>query len=154
MRTKERTLLKTRPMMLSVLICAAGALPLPAGAEPAGSIANDIGRLENLYSQSFVTGDAQVAEHLLANDFIGFGSSGKPWDKAAMLAEVRNLPHQASAKITSIVVRVHGDTAIALGTEDDVSSSKVISHREWLDTWRRDPSGWRMVSSAEIEPKQ
>ena len=147
--------MKTRLLILSVLVCAAAAPPLPAaaGAEPAGSIAKDISRLENRYSQCFVTGDAKVAERLLANDFIGFGSSGKPSDKAAMLAEVRSLPHQASAKITSIAVRVHGDTAIALGTEDDASSSKVISHREWLDTWRREASGWRMVASAEIEPK-
>ncbi|THD51714.1 MAG: nuclear transport factor 2 family protein [Phenylobacterium sp.] len=133
-----------------------GVVPRPAvaGAGPAESTAKDIRRLENLYSQSFVTGDAHVAERLLADDFIGFGSSGKPSDKAGMLAEVRTLPHQVSAKITSITVRVHGNTAIALGTEDDASSpSQAVSHREWLDTWRRHANGWRMVASAEIEPK-
>jgi hypothetical protein len=150
-------LLKTCMPMLSALVCAIGGFPLPSVAEgePRSAIANDVGRLEQAYSQSFVTGDTRVAEHLLADDFIGFGSNGKPWDKAAVLAAVGSLPHQASAKIISIVVRTHGDTAIALGTEDDASGpSTVVSHRRWLDTWRHTPDGWRMVASAEIEPKR
>jgi len=128
--------------------------PLPGKAQPAAPDGGEIGRLENLYSQSFVTGDVSVAERLLANDFIGFGPGGKTWDKAAMLSMVRATPHQASAKITSIVVRRHGDTAIALGTEEDADSpTALISHREWLDTWRRSPKGWVMIASAEVEPK-
>jgi hypothetical protein len=129
--------------------------PASAGdGEPGRATAKDIGQLETAYSQSFVTGDTHVAERLLSADFVGFGSSGKLWDKAAVLAEVRALPHQASAKITSIVVRTHGDTAVALGTEEDSESgSAAVSRREWLDTWRRTARGWRMVASAEIEPR-
>jgi hypothetical protein len=128
--------------------------PLAGGAQPAAADGDEIGRLENLYSQSFVTGDARVAERLLADDFIGFGPGGKTWNKAAMLAMVRSTPHQASAKITSIIVRRHGETAIALGTEDDTESpSMSVSHREWLDTWRSSAKGWLMIASAEIEPK-
>jgi hypothetical protein len=145
---------KTGRLWLLLLIVAfgSGPIPLPAKAQPSEA-AREVGRLENLYSQSFVTGDERIPERLLADDFIGFGSNGKPWDKVAMRAEVRSLPHQASAKITSISVRVHGDTAIALGTEDDVSSpATAVSHRRWLDTWIRTGKGWRMAASAEIQP--
>ncbi len=128
--------------------------PLPSVAGPAAAKGQDVRQLETLYSQSFVTGDASVAERLLADDFIGFGPSGKTWDKAAMLAMVQSTPHQASAKITSIIVRRHGDTAIALGAEEDTTApSMSVSHREWLDTWRRSAKGWVMIASAEIEPK-
>ena len=119
------------------------------------SISDQIGGLEHLYSQSFVTGDARVAERLLAADFIGFGPNGKRWDRATMVSTVRSLPHQTSAKITSITVRVHGDTAIALGTEEDRDpGSSATSHRAWLDSWQHMAQGWRLVASAEIGPKR
>lgn len=108
-------MVKTCPSYLRVLIGAfcSALLFSPAGAGP-NDAAHEITRLETLYSQSFVTGDEHVAERLLVDDFIGFGSNGKPWDKKAMLSEVRSLPHQASARITSIEVRVHGDSAVVL----------------------------------------
>lgn len=127
----------------------------PAYAKPTQASVTRIADLERRYSQSFVTGDATVAQRLLAKDFIGFGPNGKSWDKAAMLATVRTLPHQASARITSLVIRVHGATVIASGTEDDIDAgSTTVSHRRWLDTWQRFRSGWRMIASAEIEPKR
>jgi len=125
-----------------------------AYARPMPSVATQIAELEGLYSQSFVTGDATIARRLLADDFIGFGPNGKSWDKSAMLATVRALPHQTSARVTSLILRVHGDTVIASGTEDDTDAgSAAVSHRRWLDTWHRFRSGWHMIASAEIEPK-
>ena len=125
----------------------------PGHTQTAAPDSGEIARLENLYSQSFVTGDTSVAARLLADDFLGFGPRGETWDKSAMLAMVRATPHQASAKITSIVVRRHGDAAIALGTEEDTTSPPVrVSHREWLDTWRRSGKGWLLIASAEVEP--
>lgn len=148
----SRTSRRLRAVLTGMLGVAAVSSAAKAGPD---APAKEIARLENLYSQGFVSGDTRVAERLLTDDFIGFGSSGKPTDKAAMLAEVRRLPHQASSKITSIVVRLHGSVAVAMGTEDDTSpGSMEISHREWLDTWRHTPQGWRMVASAEIEPKR
>jgi ketosteroid isomerase-like protein len=145
---------KTDRPWLWIAILAFGSAPLSSSAKAQPSkAAREISRLENLYSQSFVTGDERTPERLLADDFIGFGSTGKPSDKTAVLAEVRSLPHQASAKITSISVRVHGDTAIALGTEDDFNASATAaSHRRWLDTWMRTAKGWRLAGSAEIQP--
>jgi len=145
---------KSGRLWLWLLIFPFGSAPLssPAKAQPGGAV-RDVVQMENRYSQSFVTGDKRIPERLLADDFIGFGSNGKPWDKSAMLVQVSSLPHQASAKITSISVRIHGDTAIAMGTEDDVNSpSAAVSHRRWLDTWRRTVKGWRLAASAEVQP--
>ena len=129
---------------ISTTVCA-------AGATGRRGVAEQIAGLENRFSQSFVTGDAATADRLLANAFIGFGSDGKPTDKASMLAEVRREPHQTSARITSLTVRAHGDTAIALGTEEDKSpGSTEVARRQWLDTWKRSGAGWKLVASAEI----
>lgn len=127
-----------------------GAAP-GADARARRTVAAQIADLENRYSQTFVTGDAATADRLLADAFIGFGSDGKPTDKASMLAEVRREPHQTSARITSLTVRAHGDTALALGTEEDTTpGSKEVARRQWLDTWKHAPAGWRLVASAEI----
>lgn len=119
------------------------------GPTAAGRIAD----LEGRYSQTFVTGDERTAARTLADAFIGFDSKGRPTSKSKMLEEVRRRPHQTSARITALTVRLYGDTAIALGSEDDTSpGTREVAHRRWLDTWKRGPSGWRMISSAEVAP--
>jgi hypothetical protein len=150
---KMSNVFKMRPALLIGLLAAL--YPLSAAhADPRADIAQEIGQLEDAYSQSFVTGDAKVAERLLAADFVGFDPSGKTWDKATMLADVRSEPHQTSAKITALTVRQYGDTAIALGTEEDTNAgATAVAHRRWLDTWKRTPNGWRLVASAEITPQ-
>ena len=124
-----------------------------ADATERNSTADHIANLEHRYSQTFVTGDVRTADRMLANTFVGFGSNGKATDKAAMLAVVRSEPHQTSAKITSLTVRLHGNTAVAFGTEEDTSPrSQNIAHRMWLDTWKLTAEGWKMVASGEIVP--
>lgn len=131
------------------LLCAA----VPADAARRRTASDQIADLEHRYSQTFVTGNVLAAEQILADTYIGFGSNGKATNKATMLAEVRSEPHQTSAAITSLTVRFHGDTAIALGTEDDTSpGTQDPAHRMWLDTWKHTSTGWVMVASAEISP--
>jgi Domain of unknown function (DUF4440) len=148
---------QTHHVFLLALTSVAGVLcaTARAGADESSTVAKEIARLENVYSQTFVTGDSRTADRILADDYIGMmGPEGKRYDKAAMLAEVNSLPHQASAKITSVLVRPHGDTALAFGTEDDTDpGSKIVAHRVWLDTWKRTAAGWRMVASSEITRK-
>ena len=130
-----------------VQLCVAPA----AGATGKNSTANHIADLEHRYSQTFVTGDVQTAKQMLDKTYVGFGSNGKATDKTAMLAEVRSEPHQTSAKITSLTVTLHGDTAIAFGAEEDTSpGSPQVAHRMWLDTWKRTAEGWKMIASGEI----
>lgn len=122
-------------------------------AQPGGG-AKEIARLEEVYSQSFVTGDTKVAARLVADDFVGFEPDGKTSDKAGILADVLSEPRPKSLKITALTVRLHGDTAIALGTEEDtMPGTAALAHRRWLDTWRNTPQGWRLISSGEIIPQ-
>jgi ketosteroid isomerase-like protein len=89
----------------------------------------------------------------LVDNFIGFEPNGKTSDKAGILAYVRSKDRLTSLKITALSVRVHGDTAIALGTEDHIAvGTTAVSHLRWLDTWKHTPDGWRLLSSAEIVP--
>jgi ketosteroid isomerase-like protein len=118
------------------------------------AVARQIGQVEEQYSQSFVTGDITIAQRLLAEDFVGFDADTKRTDKARILEEVKNIPHLEALKITSLTVRQHGDTAIAFGEEEDTLPANAgKSYRRWIDTWQKTPQGWRLLSSAENEPK-
>ena len=144
---------KTRRSWLTFLAVAACSLlsPVHVRAASDADVSKEIARMEEVYSQSFVTGDTAVAERLVATDFVGFEPDGKTSDKAGILADVKSEPRPTSLKITALTVRLHGDTAIALGTEEDTNAgTPKLSHRRWLDTWRKTASGWILVSSAEI----
>ncbi len=124
--------------------CLAGACwaVAPLHAETPATAEQEVTRLENLYTQSFVTGDSGVAERLLPDDFIGYNSDTKPTDKAAILAEIKGASRPAAIAITALKIRLHGDTAIALGTEEDTIPGKTAKeHVQWLDTWMKTPGG-------------
>lgn len=136
---------------LAASLCA---LSAPHAEQPAAA-EQEIARLENLYTQSFVTGDANIAERLLPDDFIGFEASAKRSDKAAILAEIKGDGRPAAIKVTSLTIRLHGDTAIALGTEEDtIPNAPKPEHVQWLDTWQKTANGWRLIASAETVPKE
>ena len=128
--------------------------PAAVAASPAGA-GREVARAEAVYSQSFVTGDVSVAKRMVADDFVGIEPDGKTSDKAGVLADVTSTPRATSLKISALIVRVHGDTAIALGTEEDTYPGKPgVTRRRWLDTWRNTPAGWRLIASAELMPPQ
>lgn len=127
----------------------------PAHAAAPAAAEQEVARLETLYTQSFVTGDTSVVERLMQDDFIGYNSDAKPTGKAAILAEIKGASRPAAIAITSLKIRLHGDTAIALGTEEDTIAGKTAKeHVQWLDTWMKMPGGWRLVSSAEVTLKE
>jgi ketosteroid isomerase-like protein len=118
------------------------------------AVARQVRQVEEEYSQSFVTGDITVAQRFLAEDFVGFDADTKRTDKARILEEVKSSPHLVALKITSLTVREHGDTAIAFGEEEDTLPANAgKSYRRWCDTLQKTPEGWRLLSSAENEPK-
>lgn len=145
----------SRPLTGALLIGLVWGPPPLAAAMDAqrAADARTIAGLEETYSQSFVTGDDRVAKRLISDDFIGFESNGKTSDKAAVLADVKDEPRPKSLTIPSLTVRLHGDTAVALGTEEDVMPDGKQIHRRWLDTWRRTGEGWQLVSSGETIPQ-
>jgi hypothetical protein len=102
-----------------------------------------------------VTGDSAAAAALLADDFTGLNSSGKPYNRESILSDITRTPHQTSAHVDSVKVTVQGDIAIALGTETDSGPGKdEVDHRIWLDTWMRIDGRWKMIASCEMAPSQ
>ncbi len=152
---------RRRPLTTSAIrplawLCLSVLLVGPAAAQKAPeTVAQTIERQETAYSQTFVTGDRAAAERLLAADFTGVNSQGRPYDRAAILAIIGRTPLQISAHIDTFTVHVHGRVAVALGTETDTGPGKdEIEHRIWLDTWLRGVDGWKLIASSEMTPAQ
>ena len=137
-------------------LCVSVLLVGPAAAHKAPeTVAQTIERQETAYSQTFVTGDRAAAERLLAADFAGVNSKGRPYDRAAILAAIAGTPHLVSAHIDTFTMRMYGRVAIALGTETDTGPGKDdVEHRIWLDTWLRGVDGWKLIASSEMTPAQ
>jgi len=139
-------------LFIAALFALADYASLPP--QQSSAVAREIAQMEEDYSQSLVTGNTSVAQRLLAEDFIGFDADTTRTDKARTLAEVKSLPLLAALRITSLTVRQHGDTVLALGEEEDtLPDNGTKTHWRWIDTRQKTPLGWRLLASAENEPK-
>ena len=109
---------------------------------------------ERAWGQAYVHGDVAAIDRLLADDFIGVDTRGKRYDKASVLTDVRTLPYTTSDDVTNIVVRFHGDTAVAQGDEHEVGPApeKQPLERVFTDTWVRLNGQWRIVAAEDLAP--
>ena len=104
---------------------------------------------ESAWGGSFASGDAAIADRLLAPDFSGTSSSGRIYDKATILADIRTGPRIASnvTKVSSI--RFFGDIAVVQGRDAVVGAPPAQARHEqaWTDVWQRRGRKWLIVSS-------
>lgn len=105
---------------------------------------------ERQRADSVVTGKATDVERILADDFIGVGPDGKPYDKARMIARTRDSPVEfLSNRINDVKVRFYADTAVAQGSETwvrrgvDARRGRLV----WTDTWLRRHGQWRIIAA-------
>ena len=109
---------------------------------------------ERAWGQAYVHGDVAAIDRLLADDFMGVDTHGKRYDKASAMTDVHNGPNLTSDTVTKLVVRFHGDTAVAQGDEHEVGPApeKQPLERVFTDTWVRLNGQWRIVAAEDLDP--
>jgi len=110
----------------------------------------ELARLEKVWNQAHLRGDAEALERLWADDLEVAVPQMPVWNKAELVAFVRSGRMKFSRYETSdLHIRTYGSTAVVTGR---LQRKRAIGDREVDDDWRftkvyvRARDGWRVVS--------
>jgi len=106
---------------------------------------------ERQWAESVATGDSGVVERILADDFLGADPKGRLYDKAKMIADMRNAPQYfISNRLNQVKVRFFGETAVAQGDESWERRTGERGRFVWTDTWIRRNGRWQIVAAEDL----
>jgi len=114
--------------------------------------------MENAWNQAELTNDGPAVQLLLADDFVMTTAEGTLYNKAQIIASVRDKSYQPEALQSSdMVVHAHGTTAVVTGAyyEKGVDKGKPWERRgRFTDTWIFTNGRWQCVASQfSVKPK-
>jgi len=104
--------------------------------------------MQHVWSQAYVLKDPKALERILDDAFVNVESDGKLITKADVLAEVRTST-VVQVLMESIVVHLHGDTAIVAGVilAKGVEHGKPYAQRvRFVDTWLYKNGQWVTIA--------
>ena len=137
---------------------AASPSPSPAGAAVAAPKAAEpaVRELENKWLAALQSHDVATVQTLVADNYIGVTATGKFVNKAGLLAQVRNdKSTYESGTNTRMDVRVHGDTAVVVGTTrqvgKDAEGKAFTYYYRWTDTWSQRSGKWLCIASQSVQ---
>jgi hypothetical protein len=137
-----------RALTLCLLIFFARTLPGDAQQVSDSDAAAKIVVLEHIWSQAYVLKDSKTLEKMLDDSFVKVESDGRLMTKVDVLAEVES-SSQRQVVTESILVRVHGATAIVTGIflKKGIERGKPFVRRErFVDTWLCKNGEWVALS--------
>jgi ketosteroid isomerase-like protein len=128
---------------------------------PSFSAAQDSSKIiamENAWNQAELTNDAPAVQLLLADDFVMTTAEGTLYNKAQIVASVRDKSYQPEALQSSdMVIHAHGTTAVVTGAyyEKGVDKGKPWERRgRFTDTWIFTSGRWQCIASQfSVKPK-
>ena len=99
--------------------------------------------------RAIAVGDGAALPLLIAPDFLWVRSAGVRTDKAAFVkalttpgVKIDPYTPAESRWLKSNDLAVHSATNALTGSENGV---RFVDHHNFVDVWRRDPEGWRLV---------
>lgn len=124
--------------------------PVAKGAEPA------VRQLENKWLTALQSHDTGAVQPLVADNYIGVTSGGKFVNKSGLLAEIKKDTNSyQSATNARMDVRIHGETAVVVGTTrqsgKDASGKSFTYTARWTDTWALRDGQWLCVASQSMQ---
>ena len=137
-----------RALTWVLLMTCTGTLSGYAQRTPDSDVATKIVAMEHMWSQAYVLKDPKALEKILDDAFVNVESDGKVITKADVLAEVRTSA-VLQVMTESMVVRLHGDTAIVTGVVliKGVERGKPFAQRErFVDTWLYKNGQWVTIA--------
>ena len=129
-------------------------LPLFSSAQDSAKII----AMENAWNQAELTNDAPAVQLLLADDFVMTTAEGTLYNKAQIVASVRDKSYQPEVLQSSdMVIHAHGTTAVVTGAyyEKGVDKGKPWERRgRFTDTWVFTSGRWQCIASQfSVKPK-
>ncbi|MBA3882289.1 MAG: nuclear transport factor 2 family protein [Chthoniobacterales bacterium] len=112
--------------------------------------------MENRWLAALQAHDAAAVNNFVADNYIGVTATGRFVNKAALLANIKKDKNvYESAANTRTDVRVHGDTAVIVGTTRQVGKDEAgkafTYYYRWTDTWALRNGQWLCVASQSIQ---
>ena len=124
----------------------------PGQMEDKGSLKNnaeqELKRLENEWLNSYLRGDKQTFDRIVADDFTRTDESGKFATKAEERALVQAPPASVSASLTNedMHVRVYGNSAIVTGLIVSRVQGSLSFQSRFTDTFIKRGARWQVVA--------
>lgn len=103
------------------------------------------------WAESVVTGDKSRRKVYFSDDFVGTGTDGDRYKKAAVIRETGPSDVYVSNTINSIEVKFFGNTAIAYGDETWVKNDGSTGRWVWTDIWVRRNGNWQIVAAQDVD---
>jgi len=137
------------PLMKKCLLLTAICLVMPvlsAAQAPSAVLA-----MENMWNRAEMNNDAAAVELLLADDFVMTAAEGTLYNKAQMVASVKDTSyHPEILQSTEMTVHASGNTAVVTGAyyEKGVDKGKPWERRgRFTDTWVFLNGRWQCLAS-------
>jgi ketosteroid isomerase-like protein len=127
----------------------AGASVVHAQKDADADAQSKIVAMEHVWAQAYRAKDPKAVSRILDDAFVGVGSDGKLVTKEEVLEEVKT-SNVLQVVVDSMVVHLHGDTAIITGLfrTTGVDHGKAYVRRErFVDTWLYRNGQWTTISS-------
>ncbi len=107
--------------------------------------------MENAWNQAELSNDAAAVQLLLADDFVMTTGEGDLYNKAQIVASIRDKSYQPEAlQSSNMVVHAHGNTVVVTGAYYEKGTDKGKPwerHGRFTDTWMFMDSRWQCVAS-------
>jgi len=107
--------------------------------------------MENAWNQAEQNNDAAAVQLLLADDFVMTTGEGDLYNKAQIVASIRDKSYQPEAlQSSNMVVHAHGNTAVVTGAYYEKGTDKGKPwerHGRFTDTWMFMDNRWQCVAS-------
>lgn len=134
-----------------VLMIIASCLAFGQAKQPAAQNAvQEITALENAWNEAGQKHDVSWFEKYLADSYTGTDEDGKAYDKATMVANVKNKVSKIEAVSNeNVKVRPYGDTAVATGiyvVKGTFKGKDNSGKYPWTDTWVKLNGRWQCVA--------
>jgi hypothetical protein len=111
------------------------------------NIADHIKYLEETLLDPAVRKNSEQVSTLLADDFLEFGSSGRTFDKAAILEDLRNEPPHQTVRLSDFASRSLAPEVILVTyrTTRHDSSGRIIHQAQRSSIWINRDNRWQIT---------
>ena len=149
--TRNEIVKSTFLLLLVPLLLAANVQAETLSADDYASAEKYIVECATDWAETVVTGDKSRRKVYFADDFLGTGTNGERYNKAAVTRETGPSDVFVSNSIDSIEVKFFGDTAIAYGSETWVKKDGSTGRWVWTDIWFYRNGNWQIVAAQDVD---